>query len=307
MDILATDLHRICHTISLAADSGGIRDIDDARADSAVICHRADSTADLGELCRSSYDLPDSTIPALPSYELRSFLVLRTQAHDTAMEWDFNSTSSEGGNVVQDSTTDDASVLEELETASSKGGNVMQISKTDKASDVALTTTSKLDVTLTAREFISDLTAAAGDGLIITDPSFVNAVAGHCGLPTSSSAVSHLTSIDASFNIKIDDMQPLPKPPDALTTDGDKPNGGDYNCIKDTYDTSIEDTHDTSKSMSSKALRSAHETNGDGEMDHHLYTDVATMDKPCKPCFQTFIGGAIKIFVDAKGDVLRGL
>ena len=69
--------------IMLAAGSGGICDIDDACADFTVICYSADSTADLGELCRSSYDLPDPTIPALPSYELRSFLVLRTQAHDT--------------------------------------------------------------------------------------------------------------------------------------------------------------------------------------------------------------------------------
>ena len=85
MDILTTDLHGICHMISLAADSGGIHDIDNARADFAVICHRADSTADLSELCCSSYNLPDPTIPALPSYELRSFLVLRTQAHDTCL------------------------------------------------------------------------------------------------------------------------------------------------------------------------------------------------------------------------------
>ncbi|SOV06812.1 uncharacterized protein UDID_17922 [Ustilago sp. UG-2017a] len=53
-------------TVSLVADSGGIRDIDDARADFAGVCHRADSTADLGELCRSSYGLPNSTIPLRP-------------------------------------------------------------------------------------------------------------------------------------------------------------------------------------------------------------------------------------------------
>ncbi|SOV02887.1 uncharacterized protein UDID_18062 [Ustilago sp. UG-2017a] len=69
-DNLATDLRGICPKVSLVADSGGIRDIDDARADFAGVCHRADSTADLGELCRSSYDLPDSTIPALPSYHI---------------------------------------------------------------------------------------------------------------------------------------------------------------------------------------------------------------------------------------------
>ncbi|KAJ1602715.1 hypothetical protein NDA14_000354 [Ustilago hordei] len=71
---------------SLAADSGGIRDIDNAHANFAVVCHRADSTADLSELCRNSYGLPNSMIPALPSYELRSFLVLCTQAHDTTPE-----------------------------------------------------------------------------------------------------------------------------------------------------------------------------------------------------------------------------
>ena len=86
MNILVTDLHGICHTIVLAADSGGICDIDDACADFAVVCHRAGSIANLGELCRSSYDLPDSMFPALPSYELRSFLVLRTQAHDKVFE-----------------------------------------------------------------------------------------------------------------------------------------------------------------------------------------------------------------------------
>ncbi|KAJ1019859.1 hypothetical protein NDA13_006082 [Ustilago tritici] len=156
-----------------------------------------------------------------------------------------------------------------------------------------MTTTSKLGVAPTTREFIFDPTAAADDGLIITGPSFVDAAAAHCGLPTSLSTASHPTSVDVSFNIKIDDEQPLPKPPEgkpidvseALTTDGDKPNAGDYNCIEDTYD--------TSKSMTSKALRSAHEVYGDGEMDHHLYTDVATMDKPC---FQAIIGGVIKTF-----------
>ncbi|SPC65044.1 uncharacterized protein UHOD_11012 [Ustilago sp. UG-2017b] len=34
------------------------------------ICNRAVSTTDLSELCCKSYDLPDSLIPALPSYEL---------------------------------------------------------------------------------------------------------------------------------------------------------------------------------------------------------------------------------------------
>ncbi|SPC63743.1 uncharacterized protein UHOD_11316 [Ustilago sp. UG-2017b] len=47
-----------------------IRDINFARADLDEICNRAVSTTDLSELCCKSYDLPDSLIPALPSYEL---------------------------------------------------------------------------------------------------------------------------------------------------------------------------------------------------------------------------------------------
>ncbi|SYW81876.1 uncharacterized protein UHO2_00380 [Ustilago hordei] len=223
-----------------------------------------------------------------------------------ALERELNAASSEGGNVIQGSTMDNSSDLEEeLDVASSEGGNVMQDSKMDEASDVAqtLTTTSKLNVAPTARESIFDPTAAA----IITGPSFVDAAAAHHGLPTSSSAASHPTSIDGSFNIKINDEQPLPKPPEgtsvdvseALMMDSNKPNGSNYNCIEDMYD--------TSKSVLSKALCSTHETYGNGEMDYHLYTDIATMDKPCKSCFQTIIGGAIKIFVDAKGDILHGL
>ncbi|SYW86266.1 uncharacterized protein UBRO2_05986 [Ustilago bromivora] len=211
-----------------------------------------------------------------------------------ALEEELNAESSEGENKTSD-------LEEELNSALSEGGNVVQDSKTDEASDVAqmLTTTSKLGVALTptTREFTFDPTAAADDGLIITGPSFIDAVAAHCRLPTSSSAASHLTRVDVSFNIKIYDEQPLPKPPEgkpidiseALTTDGDKPNAGDYNCIEDMYN--------TSKSMTSKALRSAHEAYGNSEMDHHLYTDVATMDKPC---IQAIIGGDIKTFVDAK-------
>ncbi|SAM86434.1 related to GYP1-GTPase activating protein [Ustilago bromivora] len=60
----------------------------------------------------------------------------------------------------------------ELDVASSEGGNAMQDSTTDEASSVAqmLTTTSKLSVapTPTAREFTFDPIAAAGDGLVIT-------------------------------------------------------------------------------------------------------------------------------------------
>ncbi|SPC60914.1 uncharacterized protein UHOD_11193 [Ustilago sp. UG-2017b] len=50
-------------------DPGGIRDSTFTRTDLTEICHRADSTADLSELCRKSYNLPDPLIPALPSYE----------------------------------------------------------------------------------------------------------------------------------------------------------------------------------------------------------------------------------------------
>ena len=62
--------------------------------------------------------------------------------------------------------------------------------------------TSKLSVALTptARELIFDLTAAAGDGLIITGLSFANAAAAHRGLPTSLSAASHLISVEVSFS-----------------------------------------------------------------------------------------------------------
>ncbi|SPC64104.1 uncharacterized protein UHOD_11402 [Ustilago sp. UG-2017b] len=50
-------------------DPGGIRDSTFTRTDLTEICHRADSTDDLGELCRKSYNLPNPLIPALPSYE----------------------------------------------------------------------------------------------------------------------------------------------------------------------------------------------------------------------------------------------
>ncbi|CCF51781.1 uncharacterized protein UHO2_00271 [Ustilago hordei] len=101
-----------------------------------------------------------------------------------ALEQEFNMVSTKGGNVMQDSK-----MVEASDVASSEGGNVVP--------------------------------AAAGDGLTITGLSFVNAAVAHSGPHTSSSTVFHLTSIDVSFNIKIDDEQPLPKPPDALTTDGD--------------------------------------------------------------------------------------
>ncbi|SPC65774.1 uncharacterized protein UHOD_11121 [Ustilago sp. UG-2017b] len=50
-------------------DPDRIRDTTFTRTDLTEICHRADSTTDLGELCRNSYNLPDSLISAFPSYE----------------------------------------------------------------------------------------------------------------------------------------------------------------------------------------------------------------------------------------------
>ncbi|SOV04535.1 uncharacterized protein UDID_17118 [Ustilago sp. UG-2017a] len=58
----------------LTADPGGIHDINSTCADLGEICHRADSTTDLSELGCRSHDLPDSLIPALPSYELTDLL-----------------------------------------------------------------------------------------------------------------------------------------------------------------------------------------------------------------------------------------
>ncbi|SOV09682.1 uncharacterized protein UDID_19286 [Ustilago sp. UG-2017a] len=276
--------------------------------------------------------------------------------------------------------------------------------------------TSKLSVapTPTAREFIFDLTAAAGDGLIITGPSFANAAAAHRGLPTSSSAASHLISVDVSFSndahltadgneadggIDIvqphtlawagapDELQPtvwqlllsypsasvpilpcsyddrrLPAAalshrrssanfslrPCILSHHGqhliliavgrvsyptmklfvkllDNHNGQQDSKVIDVLETvgkgrsiirigcwlvmctakteqiernvwrrnCIKNTYYARKSMTSKALHSAHETYGNGEMDPHLYTDVATMDKLT---IQATIGGATKTF-----------
>ena len=45
-----------------------------------------------------------------------------------ALEWEFNTTLSEGGNVIQVSMMDEASDLEEkLNTVSSEGGNVVPV------------------------------------------------------------------------------------------------------------------------------------------------------------------------------------
>lgn len=69
-----------------------------------------------------------------------------------------------------------------------------------------LTTTSRLGVapTPTAQEFTFDPIAAAGDGLIMTGPSFVDATAGRRGMSTSSSFNSHPGSVDASFSTDAD-------------------------------------------------------------------------------------------------------
>ncbi|CCF52688.1 hypothetical protein NDA11_000222 [Ustilago hordei] len=53
----------------LTADPGRIHDITFTHADVDEICHRAVSTTDLSELYCKPYNLPDSLIPALPSYE----------------------------------------------------------------------------------------------------------------------------------------------------------------------------------------------------------------------------------------------
>lgn len=72
-----------------------------------------------------------------------------------------------------------------------------------------LATTSRLGVapTPTAQEFTFDPIAAAGDGLIITGPSFVDATAGNRGVSASSSSASYLagaSSADASFSTDTD-------------------------------------------------------------------------------------------------------
>ncbi len=97
----------------------------------------------------------------------------------------------------------------------------------DQASDSAqpLATTSQLGVapTPTAQEFTFDPIAAAGDGLIMTGPSFVEATGRNRGLSTASSFASQLgspTSGDASFNKEIDAAT------DAKA--GSNSNGGSY-------------------------------------------------------------------------------
>ena len=56
--------------IMLTADSGRICDINVTCADLDEICHRTIPTTDLNEFCCKSHNLPDPSIPALPSYEL---------------------------------------------------------------------------------------------------------------------------------------------------------------------------------------------------------------------------------------------
>ena len=70
MNFLGTDLRGIYYTTSPTTDLIRIRDIILVCTDLTEICHRADSTADLGKFCCKSYNLPDPLIPALPSYEL---------------------------------------------------------------------------------------------------------------------------------------------------------------------------------------------------------------------------------------------
>lgn len=83
---------------------------------------------------------------------------------------------------------------------------------TDQGPAQPLATTSRLGVapTPTAQEFTFDPIAAAGDGLIITGPSFVDATAANRAMSTSSSSASYLTSTDASSSHDTD-----------LTTDAD--------------------------------------------------------------------------------------
>ncbi|SOV05723.1 uncharacterized protein UDID_18503 [Ustilago sp. UG-2017a] len=55
-------------------DPSGICDTIFACTDLGEICNRAVSTTDHREFCCKSYDLPDSLIPVLPSYELMGLL-----------------------------------------------------------------------------------------------------------------------------------------------------------------------------------------------------------------------------------------
>ncbi|SOV06563.1 uncharacterized protein UDID_17523 [Ustilago sp. UG-2017a] len=56
--------------VSSTTNPGRTCNITLTRADLDEICNRAVPTTNLSELCCKSYDLPDSLIPALPSYEL---------------------------------------------------------------------------------------------------------------------------------------------------------------------------------------------------------------------------------------------
>ena len=68
--ILATNLCRICNTILFTTDPGKVCDTIIACANLGQICHRAISSTDLGELYCKSHNLPNSSIPVLPSYDL---------------------------------------------------------------------------------------------------------------------------------------------------------------------------------------------------------------------------------------------
>ncbi|KAJ1027513.1 hypothetical protein NDA18_003516 [Ustilago nuda] len=70
--MLPTDFDRIC-------------EIDLVHAYYSEICTKIITTTNLTEFFYNSCNLPDSSIPALPSYELRPSFALRTQAYDTIL------------------------------------------------------------------------------------------------------------------------------------------------------------------------------------------------------------------------------
>nr|CDI55572.1 related to GYP1-GTPase activating protein [Melanopsichium pennsylvanicum 4] len=101
--------------------------------------------------------------------------------------------------------TDPAHALIQLATQWSASGHSASPSS-DQSPSQPLATTSSFGVapTPTAQEFTFDPIAAAGDGLIITGPSFVDATAAHRDMSTSSSSASRLTIGDSSFSTDTD-------------------------------------------------------------------------------------------------------
>ena len=71
MNTFTIDLCRKCCTIQFIADSGVICDTLIPHTDLDEICLRAASPTDFGGLYCKSYDLPNSSIPVLPSYDLK--------------------------------------------------------------------------------------------------------------------------------------------------------------------------------------------------------------------------------------------